>query len=231
MKSSLIALSLALTLAMAACTSLPAIPGQDGPQAQAPVLTPRARAQLAVEFLDAGQEKQAMAQIDALLADNPADPVAIKLQRQVQGDPQKMLGASYTTYTVKGGDSISSLAKTHLGDAMLFYALSRYNQLPAPNRLMVGQTLKLPDQYAGGSKGTVVAATAPKPVEPTRTISARDAESAKALRLEALEHLNKGNADLAVTLLAKAGQLDSGNSSIPADLARAQRIQQALRTE
>jgi nucleoid-associated protein YgaU len=50
------------------------------------------------------------------------------------------------TYTVKSGDTLSGIAKTHLGDAnayMKIYELNR-DQLSDPDKIKPGQVLKLP---------------------------------------------------------------------------------------
>ena len=50
------------------------------------------------------------------------------------------------TYTVRSGDTLSGIAKTHLGDAnsyMKIYELNR-DQLSDPDKIKPGQVLKLP---------------------------------------------------------------------------------------
>ena len=50
------------------------------------------------------------------------------------------------TYTVRSGDTLSGIAKTHLGDAnayMKIYELNR-DQLSDPDKIKAGQVLKLP---------------------------------------------------------------------------------------
>jgi Tfp pilus assembly protein PilF len=229
MKRLLFAVTILLPLFLAACSSVPAPVTRPEAVAAVPGLTTRERIQRVVQLLDQAEEKGALAEIEAVLAENPSNTLAANLRKQVQANPQDMLGASYRTYTVLPGDTISSLAQTYLGDAMLFYVLSRYNELPAPNRLMVGQSLKLPDKYAGAPKNAVAAQSSSKPVMAAAKASAQEIESARSLRLEALEHLNKGNADQAVKLLEKAVRLDADNQTISEDLARAQRIQRTLR--
>jgi len=50
------------------------------------------------------------------------------------------------TYTVKAGDTLSAIAKTHLGDANAYMKIFEANkdQLTDPNKIKPGQVLKLP---------------------------------------------------------------------------------------
>ncbi len=55
-------------------------------------------------------------------------------------------GKGTKTYTVKSGDTLSGIAKAHLGDAnayMRIYELNR-DQLNDPDKIKPGQVLKLP---------------------------------------------------------------------------------------
>ena len=55
-------------------------------------------------------------------------------------------GTAGRTHTVKAGDTLSAIAKTHLGDAnayMKIYELNR-DQLSDPDKIKPGQVLKLP---------------------------------------------------------------------------------------
>jgi nucleoid-associated protein YgaU len=55
-------------------------------------------------------------------------------------------GAAQTTYTVKAGDTLSKIAKEHLGDANAYMAIFEANkdQLKDPNLIKPGQVLKIP---------------------------------------------------------------------------------------
>lgn len=213
--------------------------------AEAEALTPRERAQRAIQLLDAGMEDEAGVELQAMLDANPQNAIALKLREQIDADPQDLLGPDYEPYTVAPGETLSSLAKTHLGDALLFYALSRYNDLAAPNRLMAGQTLKMPLR-------------ADEPVEPVQEVAEVEEETetpvvdvaetaevgdtllvdfamptdkvtANALRLQGLQELNAGNSERATTLLRRAHSLDKENPNIAADLAKAERIEAAVK--
>ena len=216
-----------ITMLTTACATVPSeVP--DPVVATEIILTPRERAQRAIQLLDQGDEAMAMVEIDAMLAVNPHDTTALKLRDQVKTDPEKLLGASHFPYDVKAGETTSSLAKSYLGDALLFYALSRYNNLEAPNRLRAGQTLKMPGSLRSPSTRSNAMEAPSSSREPVKTASAKDVAAAKSLRLQALEQLNTGDSDSAVLLLRRAQSLDSNNSNISADLARVERIQKAL---
>jgi nucleoid-associated protein YgaU len=54
--------------------------------------------------------------------------------------------AKTTTYTVKAGDTLSKIAKEHLGDANNYNAIFEANrdQLSDPDKIKPGQVLKIP---------------------------------------------------------------------------------------
>ena len=55
-------------------------------------------------------------------------------------------GESLRTYTVKSGDTLSKIAKDHLGDANAYMAIFEANrdQLNDPDKIKPGQVLKIP---------------------------------------------------------------------------------------
>jgi nucleoid-associated protein YgaU len=55
-------------------------------------------------------------------------------------------GGGQTTYTVKAGDTLSKIAKEHLGDSNAYMAIFEANrdQLKDPNQIKPGQVLKIP---------------------------------------------------------------------------------------
>ena len=55
-------------------------------------------------------------------------------------------GGSPTTYTVKSGDTLSKIAKEHLGDANAYLDIFNANkdQLTDPDKIKPGQVLKMP---------------------------------------------------------------------------------------
>ena len=67
---------------------------------------------------------------------------------QVVAQPQAVgtSGAAARTYTVKAGDTLSKIAKEHLGDANAYTKIFDANrdQLNDPDKIKPGQVLKLP---------------------------------------------------------------------------------------
>jgi nucleoid-associated protein YgaU len=55
-------------------------------------------------------------------------------------------GTSGSTYTVKSGDTLSAIAKQHLGDANAYMKIFEANrdQLSDPDKIKPGQVLKIP---------------------------------------------------------------------------------------
>ncbi len=65
---------------------------------------------------------------------------------QVTGGPAAAAPAAAKTYTVKPGDTLSAIAKEHLGSANAYMKIFELNkdQLTDPNKIKPGQVLKLP---------------------------------------------------------------------------------------
>jgi nucleoid-associated protein YgaU len=72
----------------------------------------------------------------------PTWPDEIVADIQAVGGP----AAAETTYTVKAGDTLSKIAKQHLGDASAYMAIFEANrdQLKDPDKIQPGQVLKIP---------------------------------------------------------------------------------------
>lgn len=193
-----------------------------------PDLAPRERVRLAINLLGDGDERRARAELQAALREMPSLGSATRLLAQIESEPRDLLMGEAAPYTVRGGETMSQLAERFQGDALLFYALARYNDLEAPNAVAAGQVLMIPRR-----PGLRVAATAAVP--PADTASAPrgrgvDPARANTLRRQALQLLNRGEVDQAVALLRRAQGLDAGNSAIQRDLARAERLQASLQT-
>lgn len=230
-----IVLAALATLALTACAqttktgpALSASPsaGQAQPIAAhfkaTPGLTAAERQKLAVDLLDKGQPDQARAELNAILLEQPANPVARRLLDQVDRDPREVLGAQNYAYKVRPGETMSVLAQRFLGDPLMFYALARYNNIAAPSQMEVGQTLLIP----GAPKKV-----ATKPTAPATAVPARNPTRAAQLRGQGLDRLNRGQVSQAVGLFRQALTFDPANAAIQKDLDRALRIQKTVRAE
>ncbi len=139
------------TPASAAAKPMPAPAPVAAPVAPVPELTPaQAKAQAqrlaldAVDQLQIGDEAAARGSLDKAIALEPSNDLARKLQEQINADAQKELGPVFFRYTVQRDDSLSKLAQQYMGDRFRFYILAKYNDMASPNKLTVGQVIKIP---------------------------------------------------------------------------------------
>jgi LysM repeat protein len=219
-----------------ACSHLPEMPQMPsistGRPEATPGLSPRDRVRLAVELLDQGDEQRAEVELRAALEEQPNNnSAAQRLLQQITDDPRTLLTGAPRPYTVRQGDSMSALAERYLGDALMFYALARYNDLEAPNQLSAGQRLMIPVRpgvVMASVSAPVEGAAPPAPGAAAIPLRGIDPARANQLRLQGLQQLNTGNVDSAISLLRQAQALDSENPAIQRDLDRALRLQAAL---
>jgi hypothetical protein len=98
----------------------------------------------AFELLDKGEEESARAQLEKAVALDTENKSAACLLRGIRADPAATLGRDFTSYTVRAGDTLGSIAKRALGDICEFYLLARYNQIRVPRLLAAGNVIRLP---------------------------------------------------------------------------------------
>ena len=210
-------------------------------------LTAQQRLARVVELLGANDEKTARVELKALLAEAPGSREALVLQQSIVGNPYDLVPRGSFSYIVTPGDSFITLARDFLGDSYKFYVLARISGIAA-NLLKPGDTIQIPgrlrDPIRPGASRERSGYSRPR-VYPRRvpaapaggaaaaaTAAAPQADPATALRLrrQGLEQMTAGRIDAAVARLGRAQQLDPDNKAISADLARARRIQGAVRT-
>jgi tetratricopeptide (TPR) repeat protein len=110
-----------------------------------PNLKPKERFRKAVKDLETGQAGQAKAELLQYLVDVPENNKrAQALLSQIESPIEEYFPPESFTVVVGTGETISTLSQTFLGDALKFYALSRYNGIANPSQVSVGQTLKIP---------------------------------------------------------------------------------------
>lgn len=128
----------------------PAPPVAAKPVAPAPApvtLTPQEaqRAVLAsIEYLEAGQEELADAELQKVVQSEPGNRLAQSLLKQIHEDPFALFGEKSFAYRVPAGESLSRIAQRFLNDPLQFYGLARYNNIKVPRTLGEGQMLRIP---------------------------------------------------------------------------------------
>jgi LysM repeat protein len=118
---------------------VPAAPPTAAQQQQA-----QKTAQGVIELLELGKEEQARNELKAALALDPNNKLALNLTRQMSEDPVAALGRESFPYVVRGGDTLSRIAGTYLGDIYAFHILARYNNIKVPRQVAAGQTIRIP---------------------------------------------------------------------------------------
>jgi tetratricopeptide (TPR) repeat protein len=183
------------------------------PAPRPPTAEERQRAeQLANESVKQLQEGDAAAgrnTLEQALALDPNNELARLMMRQVTADPVAELGATHFTYAIQRDDTLARLAQRFLNDRHLFYILARYNDIAQPNRIHVGQVIKIP--------GKAPPAEAPKPMAavpppaPAPAPAPVDDPTKKRLT-EARELEKKGDLEGAMTAYADVLRRDPANA-------------------
>ncbi len=193
--------------------------------------------------LNNGEVGTARVGLVELLAATPDDPAATDLLKQIDTDPKVLLGDRFFIYRLRPHETLSSVAKHFLGNSSRFWALARYNDIAVPARTPAGITIRVPgDPPVRASRpvkpvppAAVPAvperAPAPEPDRPAASTepSAADIAQANRLRSAGLDQMTRGSIDQAVVLLARAATLNPRDGAIAADLARARKVQAAVR--
>ncbi len=173
-----------------------------------------------------------------VLRRDPADGIARQLLSQIDGDPRQMLGAESYSYTLREGETLSTIAQRALGNPMMFWILARYNGIAVPEAVQPGQVIQVPGrrpaaqpaprrpQPAPGGSTSPRAQPVPPAAEPAQPTNPA---LAARLRSQGLAALNAGAVDRAVGLLRQALAADPGNAAVRADLERALRVQRTVR--
>lgn len=203
----------------------PALPPLTPPQAQKMAIG-------AADLLEAGNEEQAKADLQRVLASEPGNKLAQNLLRQITADPVAVLGRESFPYTVRSSDTLSRIAGRFLGDIYSFYILARYNDIKIPRQVAGGQVIRIPGKAPPpgvleneARKDKASTATPPAPVAPAAPVVVEPSAGEKAL-LSADAAERRGDLERAYTdyRTATGGEL-SGDA-----LARAEQLRRRLVT-
>lgn len=80
--------------------------------------------------------------IKAIGGDNPAD-ISADIKLDNANDPEIASGG-VRTYVVKSGDTLSKISKEFYGDANKYMEIANANNISNPDKINVGQELKIP---------------------------------------------------------------------------------------
>lgn len=145
----------------------PAEPKAPAPP-RAPTAEERQRAEQlandAILRLQTGDEAAGRGLLEQALALDANNTLAQTMLRQVTADPVAELGTTHFQYTIQRDDTLARLAQRFLGDRHLFYVLARYNDIAQPNRIHVGQVIKIPGKAPPRQAEPLAPPPAPEPV-------------------------------------------------------------------
>jgi tetratricopeptide (TPR) repeat protein len=160
--------------------------------------------------LQAGDAAAGKKQLEQALALDPSNELAVLMMRQVTADPIAELGTTHFNYTIKRDDTLAKLAQRFLNDRHRFYILARYNDIAYPNRIQVGQVIKIP-----GKAPRVVEPTVAEPVKAPPAAPPVPVDDSKEKRLAQARELER-QGDLEGALVAYADVLRSDPTHIEA---------------
>ena len=120
----------------------------------------------AADLLEAGNEEQAKAELQRVLASDPNNKLAQNLLKQISADPVATLGRESFPYDVRPSDTLSKIAGRFMGDVYAFYILARYNDIKVPRQVAGGQVLRIPGKAPPPGRPEPAAPTPPPPAAP-----------------------------------------------------------------
>lgn len=141
------------------------------------------RFQHALELLQDGDARNADLELHAYLKDVPDSKAASYLIAQIEKPLSELFPAESFAVKLSRNDTLSSLARTYLGDSLAFYGLARYNAIAVPGKVGEGQNIRIPKtpeatqalaRISAAAAAAAAASTAPalpatKSVKPAET--------------------------------------------------------------
>jgi len=157
----------------------------------------------AVDQLQVGDEATARLTLEQAQKLDPSNELAKNLMAQINADAQKELGGVFFRHTIQSGDSLSRLAQQYMGDRFRFWILAKYNDIPNPSRVAVGQVVKIPGRQPAAVPPPVAETPAPAPVPKAPEPEAPKPELADAMK-RAADLEKAGNLEAAYAAYADA---------------------------
>lgn len=148
----LFAIVITSTLALTACVQQETKPEPPPPepvvvepsyQAQLGI-TDKERFLLAIKFLEQGAPEEARIELTEYLLSKPDNKRAKNLIKQIDTPAAEYFPNKSYKVTMRPGESLSTLARDHLGDLFQFYALAKFNNITEPSKMVAGQTIQIP---------------------------------------------------------------------------------------
>ncbi len=142
-------LAIAALLLLVGCQTAPQVAPPPA-VAAAPLFTPepglsdQQRLSKAIALLSEGSAGQAEAELQAYLRHKHNSKVAKTLLKQINTPVGEYYPSDFVAITLSNGESLSTIAKQYLGDALQFYALAQYNNIANPGRTTIGQVIHVP---------------------------------------------------------------------------------------
>ena len=136
--------------------------------------------------LQAGETANGKKLLEQALALDSNNDLARLMMRQITADPVAELGTTNFNYTIQRDDTLAKLAQRFLNDRHLFYILARYNDITHPNRIQLGQVIKIPGKAPrvvepAGRRTGEAAAAPPAPPAPVDDATAKKMAEAREL--------------------------------------------------
>ena len=124
-----------------------------------------AQFQHALELLQDGNAQGADTELHTYLKNVLESSAASYLIAQIETPLPTLFPATSFSVRVAKNDTLSSLARTYLGNSLAFYGLARYNAIAVPSKVGEGQSIRIPrTAEAIQARARMVAmATAPPP--------------------------------------------------------------------
>lgn len=137
-------IAIALLVPVTACSTFKKSAPPPVTATNANTTSPAAQFQHALDLLQDGDAQGADTELHAYLKSVPDSSAASYLIAQIETPLPALFPAASFSVKVSRSDTLSSLARTYLGNSLAFYGLARYNGISIPSKVGEGQSLRIP---------------------------------------------------------------------------------------